>query len=193
MARPREFNETTALRQAMHVFWHKGFDGTSMEDLTAGMGLSRSSLYETFGGKDALFLAALESYARHVGEQRDAVLAAGPTARDALRRFVLGLVVFLLDDAHPPGCFFTNTATALGALDERVQALVRRGNEEQTAAFERCLTAGRGRGELGPDKDPHALALFFNSLVRGMTVQARVSRDKKLLEDIARVGLSVLD
>ena len=80
MSRPREFNETEALSGAMNAFWTKGYDGTSIPDLLQATGLSRSSLYETFGGKDALFEAATDLYFRTYGHPRAEALRQATSA-----------------------------------------------------------------------------------------------------------------
>ncbi len=192
MARPREFDHAEVLRKAMHVFWAKGFEGTSVADLTAAMGLSRSSLYEAFGDKDDLFKAALASYLEFTGRKRTAVLASAASVPQGMTDLLRGTINFILDGGLPGGCFFTNTATALGTLTEPVHAMLERHLGEMEDDFCHFFERGLLRGEIGRDKDPRALARFFVGVLRGMTVVASIRKDRRELEDIAAVSLAAL-
>lgn len=192
MARPREFDRDDALRKAMHTFWEKGYAATSVDDLTAAMGISRSSLYETFGDKQALFTAALASYLEFTGRKRAAVLAAAGSVTQGMTDLLNGAINFILDGGLPGGCFFTNTATALGALAAPVHNMLERHLGEMEDDFCRFFEHGRQRGELGREKDPRALARFFTGVIRGMTVIASIRKSRRELEDIAAVALAVL-
>lgn len=193
MARPKEFDREAALRKAMSAFWSNGYEGTSMADLTAAMGISRSSLYETFGDKQDLFLEALNHYLALTDQKRAAVLANAGSVKQGMARFFQGIITFILDTEHPGGCFFTNTATALGTMEEQVHTAVTRGSQKMEDDFYNFLVRGRQRGEIRPDKDLHALAKFFVGLVRGISVIARIQKNRKALEDIVAVGLEVLE
>lgn len=192
MARQREFDREDALRQAMRLFWSKGYDGTSITDLTEVMGLSRSSLYETFGDKRDLFLAAVERYVAGVDRRRTAILAGSGTVRARLDAYFGGVIDFVLDPGRPGGCFFTNTAVALSSVDERVRAVLREGDARQEADFLACVAEGQRTGELPRGRHPRALARFLVGLVRGLTVLAHLHKPRKALEDVVAVGLGAL-
>ncbi len=193
MARPKKFDRDAALQLAMKTFWARGYEGTSVADLTAAMGISRSSLYETFGDKQNLFLEALGHYLKMTERKRAAILAAAGSMKEGMAGLLKNVINFALDADLPGGCFYTNTATALGTLDEQIRALVKTGAaslENDLAAF---LARGQGRDELAPDRDTRALARFFVAVIRGMSVIARVNGDRRALEDIAKVALATLD
>lgn len=193
MARQKEFDRAAALRRAMHLFWTKGYDGTSVTDLTDGMGLSRSSLYETFGGKDDLFAETVASYVDEVDRRRSHFLSSGASAKQALRAYFDAVIDFTMSERLPGGCYFTNTATALETADARVREIVRRGDERQERDFVECLRRGQATGEIPAGKDVRALAHFLGGVVRGLTVLARMHKQRKVLEDVVAVGLTVLD
>jgi TetR/AcrR family transcriptional repressor of nem operon len=193
MARPKAFDQDKALQKAMHIFWDKGYDGTSMSDLTAAMGLSRSSLYETFGDKQDLFHAALEHYIRVMDLKRARLFAKAGSAQQGLRDYFRGAVDFVLSEDHPVGCFYTNTAIAHEQLDKRVQGLIKQGMDKQEEDFYRLLADGKKNHTLGPDKESRSLAKFFVGLIRGIGVVARIHQDRKTLDEIMQVGLKVLD
>jgi TetR/AcrR family transcriptional repressor of nem operon len=193
MARPKEFDRDAALQQAMKTFWTRGYEGTSVVDLTAAMGISRSSLYETFGDKQDLFIEALGRYQNITEGKRAALLAAAGSVKQGMAGLLKGVIDFALDKDLPGGCFYTNTATALGTLDDKVRVLIQAEAarlEDDLAAF---FARGQGRGELVPGRDPRALARFFVAVIRGMSVIARISGDRKALEDMAEVALAALD
>jgi TetR/AcrR family transcriptional regulator, transcriptional repressor for nem operon len=192
LARPKEFDRDIALRQAMAVFWAKGYEGTSVSNLTEAMGISRSSLYETFGDKQDLFREALTFYTEFTGRKRAAVLAGAASVKDGMAAFFAGVINFLLSEEYPEGCFFTNTATALGTLNEQICETIRLGTEGMEEDFFRFFARGQQRGELAGDRDIRAFARFCVSLVRGISVMARVQKDRKALEDIVKVGLEAL-
>ena len=193
MARQREFDREAALERAMHLFWAKGYAGTSVSDLTEGMGLSRSSLYATFGGKDDLFAETLASYVASIDRRRARLLRGGPSAKQALRDYFSGVLDFTLSERLPGGCYFTNTAAALEGADARVHAIVRRGDARQEQDLLDCLRRGRARGEIPAGKDLLALARYLGGLVRGLTVLARMRKPRRVLDDVVAVGLTALD
>jgi TetR/AcrR family transcriptional repressor of nem operon len=193
MARPRNFDRDTALQKAMHLFWTKGYEGTSMSDLTEVMGISRSSLYETFGDKQKLFLEALNHYSEQIDRKKAASFANAVSMKQGMKNFLFGTVDFLLKQDLPGGCFYTNTATALGTLDESIQLAIQSGLSKNETFFYTILERGKQNGEIDSEQDIQALSRFFVGLVRGMTVVARITKDRKVLEDIVQVGLKVLD
>lgn len=193
MARPKEFDRDTALRQAMATFWAKGYEGTSVADLTEAMGISRSSLYETFGDKQDLFREALDFYIAFTSKKRTAVLAGAASVKQGMTDFFAGVVSFTLSADFPGGCFFTNTATALGTLDEEIHIAIKLGTRSMEDDFFRFFARGQETNEIAPDRDIRALARFFVGLVRGISVIARINKDRKVLEDMVNVGLEVLD
>src|SRR4051812_18827446 len=113
MARPTEFDRDEAVRRALDLFWAKGYAATSLDDLTAAMGIGRGSLYNAFGDKHALFLEALDRYrADRLGQLRR-VLEAAPSARAGVAAALRGTVGALWSEAPRRGCLLANSAAEL--------------------------------------------------------------------------------
>src|SRR5271165_1673917 len=102
--RPRSFDEVEALEKATQVFWSKGYDGVTIDDLVAGMGVGRPSLYSVFGDKRTLFLRVLKSYAEKKGVRAAKALFSPPTLRDSLAAFLRHVVETATEEGCAPGC-----------------------------------------------------------------------------------------
>src|SRR5580692_8680111 len=113
MGRPREFDTDAALEKAMRLFWAKGYEGTSVADLTKTLGISRPSLYAAFGDKQSLFRAALERYAAGPACYVAAALAK-PTARDVAQTLLWGAADLQASSRNPGGCLTVSGAIASG-------------------------------------------------------------------------------
>jgi TetR/AcrR family transcriptional repressor of nem operon len=193
LARPKAFDKETALQKAMNIFWSKGYDGTSISELTAAMKISRSSMYETFGDKETLFCEALTYYLELNGKRRDYMLNKAASVKQGLQDFFGSVIVFLLSDNYPNGCFYTNTITSLGTLQENVHEILRLAAQQREDSLYTLFERGQRSGEIQPDKDIRALARFFEAAVRGISVAANIQKDRKALDDIVKVALEVLD
>jgi TetR/AcrR family transcriptional repressor of nem operon len=107
-------------------------------------------------------------------------------------KFLDSTIDFLLSEEYPGGCFLTNTTTALGNLDEQIQCLTSCATVKLENDFYVFFQRGQQSGEISSDLDIRALARFFVGLVRGISVMARVNKDRKVFEDIVKVGLKSL-
>ena len=124
MARPREFDEGTALDAAIGCFWQRGFEATSMRDLAASMGLSAPSLYNTFGDKRALFTRALEHYLDHTTRMRLRRLEKTLAPKQAIHRFFDEIIERSVDDRERKGCFLVNSALEIAPHDCELGAVI---------------------------------------------------------------------
>ncbi|MBY0528059.1 MAG: TetR/AcrR family transcriptional regulator [Gemmataceae bacterium] len=186
--RPREFDVDRALDQALHVFWHKGFEGATLPDLTAAMGINRPSLYAAFGSKEELFRKALDRYAQGPAAfVREALTA--PTARDVARHLFDGSVDLLTHPRNPRGCLMVQGALACGtAADSVRQELVSRreaGEEAIRKRFERA----QAEGDLPADADPADLARFVVTVIRGMAVEATGGASREELGRVVELAM----
>jgi AcrR family transcriptional regulator len=171
--RPRSFDRAAALRRAMEVFWAKGYEGASVSDLTAAMGINSPSLYAAFGSKEALFLEAIDLYTRSEGTDIWSTLEEAPTARRAIEGFLTETARAYSQTDRPQGCLI-----ALGALhQDSTQGLIcqdlRRRRAENQTALERRLERAVAEGELPAGFDCQAAATFFATVQHGMSIQAR--------------------
>ncbi|GAB2701666.1 TetR/AcrR family transcriptional regulator [Mucilaginibacter koreensis] len=193
MARTKDFDEQEVLKKAMCLFWDKGYNGTSMQELVDGLGISRSSLYDTFGDKHQLYLKALEAYQQGYGNQLCTLISQVPSAKAAIRGILDLVVGELLNDQNRRGCFVVNAGIELAAHDAKVNALVCENELQLESAFLKVLRQGQESGEIPPAKDAQALARFLNNTVKGMQVSVKSTTDKSFFEDVVRVVLTVLD
>jgi TetR/AcrR family transcriptional repressor of nem operon len=193
MGRPREFDKGEALEAAMRVFWTRGYDGTSLCDLIAAMGISKSSFYETFGSKHDLFLTSLDRY-------RDNViggLAAKLAAADSPRAGIVAAFAVVLDpppqSRQPQGCFVSRCAVEIGGRDGAAVARIAAGLEGTVGAFHAAVVRAQAQGEIPAEHDAHALARYLVSSLNGLHVMAKAKADRATLADIVRLTLAALD
>lgn len=192
MARPREFNAGIVLERAMQAFWAKGYEATSLDDLCAATGLSRSSLYASFGDKHALLLCALDRYE----ELSAARIAEALGRRMPVRKAIAALLNEFIDRivAGPGrlGCFIGNCAAELARHDREAQARVRRSLARTEEQFRVSLERAQMRGELAPNTDARELARFLTSGIHGLRLVGKANPDRAALDDIARTMLRCL-
>lgn len=188
MARPREFDPATALDKAMQVFWAKGYEATSLDDLCAATGLSRSSLYAVFGDKHDLLLQSIDLYADR-GTARFAAVLAAPPIQSALRRILDEFIGQIVAGPGQRGCFIGNCAAELARGDRDAMMRVRRSFARNETIFRDALTAAQSRGELPRSADPAALARFLTSGFQGLRLVGKANPDRAVLDDIAAVML----
>ena len=192
MARPKEFERDVVLDRAMRVFWSRGYQATSIQHLVARMGIQRGSLYDTFGDKRALFFAAIDRYDRTVSAKLLATLGDG-SGKEAIRRFFRLKVKLSLEPGRPRGCLVTNSAAELASRDRGTATRVGAALAKIEAAFRHAVVRGQEAGEIDPARDPRALARFLTSSAQGLSVMAKISPDRAVLDDIVTVTLAALE
>jgi AcrR family transcriptional regulator len=186
--RPREFDIHRALDQALELFWRKGFEGTSLPDLTRAMGINRPSLYAAFGNKEQLFRKALDRYAEGPAAYVRQALGE-PTARAVAERLLSGAADLLTDPRNPRGCLMVQGALVCGEAAESVrrELAARRAADEETVRrrFERAVA----EGDLSADADPADLAGYVVTVIQGMAVQAAGGASREELRRVAQLAL----
>jgi TetR/AcrR family transcriptional repressor of nem operon len=190
MGRPREFDRDEVLDRAVQVFWTRGFERTSVDDLTESMGIQRGSLYAAFGGKHQLFLEALDRYEERFYWNTLRFLEEG-AARGGIRRVFEQVVSDCACGSGVKGCFITNTAVALAEDDPETASRVRANFRRLDEAFEAALI--RAGDEALRGRDPKALARFLTTSLQGLRVLSRCGVSLDVLHDAVEVTLSVLD
>jgi TetR/AcrR family transcriptional repressor of nem operon len=191
MARPREFDADTVLESATRVFWTKGFENTSLDDLCEATGLNRSSLYAAFGAKRDLYLSALARYEDGSVARIAAALRDGPI-QEGMKRFLDALIDSIVDGPGRRGCFIGNCAAEMARLDRGAAARVRRSIDRIESTFRTGLEQARARAELPDDADTGALARFLTAGIQGLRLVGKVNPDRRALEDVAAVMLRCL-
>lgn len=192
MARPREFDPDEVLDRCMRLFWSKGYQATSLDDLLRETGLARQSLYGAFGGKHALFLAALRRYRERMAAMVSERFGGGVAPREALREFLLSIAEAPRERTRD-GCFIVNSAVELAPRDPEAAEIVAAQNRHLERVFRSALERAREQGELPRGKDPRAVARFLLGFVNGLHVVAKAGADRATLRDMVKVALQALD
>ena len=193
MARPKEFDSDEALHKAMEVFWSRGYEAASIQDLVKHMGINRQSLYDTFGDKHALYLQALDRYREVEGRKLFDLLERPGSVKKTLRLLFEGVIEKALCDRQRRGCFMGNAVSELAGRCKETAARTGSNMTTTEAAFYRTLLRGKNEGELTHVRDLRAVARFLYSSMQGLMLTAKATQDRKTLEDVVKVTLSVLD
>lgn len=193
MARPKAFDEDDALVGAMDMFWRKGYEATSVRDLTGQLGISSSSLYATFGDKHDVYLEALARYRERELSDVQQILETAGGPRQALERFFDNLIAVLLADEDQRGSFTLNAAVELGGRDEAVTEQLRAHYEDLTRLLGGYLEAGQASGEIAGQHSAVDLARFVLHGLYSLATVVKVFPDRAYLQNIAALTLSVLD
>jgi AcrR family transcriptional regulator len=171
--RPRSFDRAAALRRAMEVFWERGYEGTSLSDLTEAMGINSPSLYAAFGSKEALFREAVALYDATEGSATGAALRDEPTARAAVEAVLRRNAAAFADPSTPRGCMIVLAATNCSIANDGVRDFLADWRRNDQAAVEARLVRGVAAGDLPPGTDTGALAAFYTTVLHGLAIQAR--------------------
>lgn len=193
MPRPKKFDKDEILERAMRLFWQKGFEATSIQDLVEHTGINKQSLYDTFGDKRALYAAALNHY-RTANECRfGELLAEGTSAKQALRAFFDRVIGETAADADRKGCFMNNAMVELSAGDEEIGRLCGDNMRSMETKFARLIKDGQSTGEIRRALDAEATAAFLFAALSGLQAVSKITPEKEKLEQIAATSLSVLE
>ncbi len=189
--RPRTFDRDAALAAATRLFWERGYEATSLNELTEAMGIRPGSLYAAFGDKKALFKEVVHAYTRSpVGAFVGVALREEATAHRAFARILREAATINPDPAHPAGCLTISAATNVTVQDTEVAAFLRDLRNANLAVFQDRLRAAQRDGELPPSADPRALAGYFAAVIQGMSQRARDGADAAELTQIADLALA---
>ena len=220
MARPKAFNEEEAIDKAVKVFWAKGYEATSMQDLINAMGIQRGSLYATFGSKQQLFLKSLKRYGvvvvnklleileskpsaiesielffsqlvEHLVNKLLEILESKPSAIESIELFFSQLVEHLLTAGELRSCLVTNSAIERGLRDEETKQQVLYLLNALEKGFYNALLRANKNGELSTELDLKKVANYLTSSMQGLVVIGKVCSERSVLEGINQVTLSV--
>ncbi|MHB0881308.1 TetR/AcrR family transcriptional regulator [Paenibacillus sp. SEL1] len=192
MVRLREFDEDQALDAAMQIFWEKGFEATSLSDLTSKMGIQRPSIYAAFGDKKQLFEAALRKYTQSHAAYVRSRLQSNSSVKEAFYNFFGGVVAEEYEDGPNRGCFCINTMVELAPHDEKFEILTREHQMYLSAVFQETLERGIRSGELEASMDARALAHTMVSLLIGITVMMKSRPERSFVDHSVATALMLL-
>ncbi|MBV8454007.1 MAG: TetR/AcrR family transcriptional regulator [Deltaproteobacteria bacterium] len=185
----RKFDRDAVLGRAMKLFWRRGYEATSLDDLVEAMGINRASLYATFGSKQKLFLAAFERYLCEIGAPIMAPLN-DPDPRRGIRLMLEAILSRCVDLRYPRGCFQTNTALECpGVCDEIARAVADSTSAMESAIYD-TLRRAQAVGFLDPHEDARRLARFYLGVAQGMNVVNKATGNAAMLQDMIEASMS---
>ncbi|MBD0424701.1 TetR/AcrR family transcriptional regulator [Streptomyces sp. TRM S81-3] len=186
--RPRSFDADQALEKAMDVFWRQGYEGAALSDLTAAMGITKTSMYAAYGNKEELFRKVLDRYGEGpAGYLPEAVRK--PTARAVAEHLLKGAVLAGTTPGRPTGCLAVQGALAAGEAGEAAHKLLAEWRKQGEKRVRERLRAARDEGDLPPGTDPTALARYLFTVAYGVAVQAASGVPRRQLQETVEWAL----
>ncbi len=192
MARHKEFDTAKAIEKARDLFWLQGYEATSIQNLVDHLGISRSSLYDTFEDKHSLFLMTLDQYGESTCSQLTAMFNQLGFSTATIEQFFKSMIDHVLSDEPRRGCFMVNSTAELAHCDTEVASRANRRRVKIEDLFYRAVANSQATGEVSTEQDPRALARFLFSAMQSIAVTVKARPDRQVLEDIVNVTLSVL-
>jgi len=192
MARSKQFDERQALIAAMLVFWEKGYEATSINDLEQAMGLGRTSIYNAFGNKSAVFERVMSCYKESVMAALFAELDSAPTIKEGVRRLLNGALDIHFDDDNPGGCLVVLSIVESGQHSEQSTLAMQQTFQEMRSALQSRLASAKKQGELSADIDPGAMAVTITTTMAGMMVMGKANMSKAALKKTVNQVVSLL-
>jgi AcrR family transcriptional regulator len=191
VGRPRSFDAERALEKALKVFWRKGYEGASVDDLTAAMGISRPSLYAAFGNKDSLFRKAVSLYeAEHATRIREAL--AEPDVRVAIEKLLAGNIKVYTDPRNPRGCFIVQGALACGEAADELKQGMTECRLVFTSLLRKRITQAIHDGQIAAGANASDLARYIAAASHGIAVQAADGASRAELLRVVKLALAAL-
>ncbi len=188
--RPRNFDENEALDRATKVFWARGFDGATVDDLVAGTGVGRPSLYATFGDKEALFMRCMKHYGETVGALAVQALSAPPDIRGAISGFLRQGVEGVTGADSPPGCLMACVVPAVA--NAKVREFSARAMAQAEKIVEQRFQDAVAAGELLPDFPCAARSRQVLGMASAFALRARAGASRDLLLADAEEGAALI-
>lgn len=189
--RPRAYDPKVAIARATATFWKEGYAATSLDDLSAGMGMNRPSLYAAFGDKRELYLKTLEHYRDEARALVRAVATSDLPLRVFLKRFYReALGIFC--GGGPRGCYLIGTATTVAGADERVRAFLSDSVRGADEFLRQQIDRAKERGEISARSDSGALACIATAMLHTLAVRARAGAPRRMLEKQVDAVINVI-
>jgi TetR/AcrR family transcriptional repressor of nem operon len=193
MPKTKQFDETEVLIKAREVFSEKGYNGTSMDDLVQATGLSRSSIYDTFGDKHGLFLKSLTHYQESQRCDMEKSCAKTDSPKKKIRALFDYFIKDILGDKDQKGCLLINVNMEIGNTDKEVAALSLLNMQEMEQHFISLVKEGQAKGEIPKKFTPKALARHLYNSMMGLRITGTTRPDGEALREITKLSLSILD
>ncbi|ONK11660.1 TetR/AcrR family transcriptional regulator [Streptomyces sp. MP131-18] len=191
--RPRSFDREAALLSAMRLFWERGYEATSLTDLTAAMGIKSPSLYAAFGSKEALFREAVALYERTEGGITERALTGSATARAAVDGVLRGNAVAYTEPGNPRGCMIVLAATNCAPENETVRRFLAEDRRRTQGLLRDRIERGVAEGDVPAGADTAALASFYTTVFHGLSIQARDGAPRAELLGVVDAAMGAWD
>ena len=193
MARSKQFDIETVLDAAVGLFWKQGYHATSANDLVETLGVSRSSLYDTFGDKRTLYIQALHQYRKRVIGKQLYLIETSVDLRETIEAIFNLFIDQDVDAFNPRGCMLVNAATEMAAVDADVAAIIKGNQWDLQKGWEMAIKKAQYQGEVGASRDPKAIAAVLYNAMIGFRVGLKTAQDKQTLNGIIQETLGILD
>lgn len=187
----KQFDQGEALKNAMEIFWAKGFEATSMQALVEAMGVNRASMYQTFGNKEALFNAAMQQYIESSLQYIKGLLKASNSPLNNIKNLLHELVNQSITNKFS-GCFVSNTAAELAPHRADIAKQVRDFWLELEKMFEQALQQAKQKQEIKQDIEIKKMASFINSTLQGLMIKTKAEYDRTSLDNDIDCLISML-
>jgi AcrR family transcriptional regulator len=192
--RPRTFDPDTALRQALDLFWERGYEGTSLNDLAEAMGIASASIYACFGSKEDLFRKVMALYGTTSGEPPRRALREQPTARAAIHEMLRATADEITRPDTPHYCMLILAAPTGAVENHPVREFLADRRRDQLSAINDRLARAVTDGDLtAPPASLDAIARYYTTVVQGLSVQARDGADRAELEAVITCAMAAWD
>jgi AcrR family transcriptional regulator len=193
MGRIRQFDERQALMAAMLVFWEKGYEGTSIQDLEDAMGMKRTSIYNAFGNKHQIFQRVMACYKESVMAELFTAMDSAPDVREGIRRLLNAALDIHFDEDNPGGCLVVLSVLESDQLDDQSRAQMQQTIHELKTALQTRLTRAKKAGELPADLDSAATATTIATTMTGMMVMGKANFSQAALKKTIDQVVSLLN
>lgn len=196
MARPAKFDRGEAVETVMHEIWRNGYEANSVKALSEKLGITRSSFYNAFGSREALFKEALALYFDQSPDRALAITTPGIPIKKLLTRTFREACKVRASDPEGRGCMAINSVTELCNVHDELGQLMEAAVLGSLSRIEYLLEQGVARKEIDTDTDLHAMALALQNLLIGLNVMCKVVREEDELWKAAEItlkGLGIFD
>lgn len=191
IGRPRQFNADKAIAQATQQFWRGGYSATSLQNLLDCMSLSKSSLYQSFGNKEALFISCIDNYQITFNQELSALLKSSTSGLKFIEQ-LLESVIQEVNSSERKGCLLVNTANELGAKDPIITAAIERGFNAVSVTIKKALERAVSEGDLPKNVNLNDLSAYLVVGISGLRTMVKAGADYEKLYGVTQVLLNSL-